>query len=230
MRRKKPGEKRPKVESQLWPYISRGDGLNCPSHSHCKSRQNGTWCLSDNIERMSELQIAEQISPQNYDFIKSGTTCDIFKMVESLSKIYLDLGGIQGPPVPTDLVSLIDRQDIEIRTLSLKACSGAVCYFDNKWIIYLNVKDPPASRRFSLFHEAFHVLAHSNTTPTFKKIGSEGGAFNEYLADVFAGSILAPNEWIKEIWRDVHDVKEAAKILAVPESFMWIRLKRLGMI
>jgi len=51
-----------------------------------------------------------------------------------------------------------------------------------------------------------------------------------YLADVFAGSIPAPNEWIKEIWRDVHDVKKAAKIFAVPESFMWIRLKRLGMI
>lgn len=230
MRRKKPGEKRQKVESELWPYISRGDGLRCPFHSDCKSRQNGMWCLSDNIERMSVLQIAEQISPRDYDFIKSGTICNIFKMVESLSKIYLDLGGIKGPPVPTDLVSLMDGQDIEIRTRSFKGCSGAVCYFDNRWIIYLNAKESPASRRFSLFHEAFHVLAHSNTTPIFKKIGSAVGSFNEYLADVFAGSILAPNEWIKEIWRDAHDVKDAAKIFAVPESFMWIRLKRLGMI
>jgi len=151
-------------------------------------------------------------------------------MVESLSKIYLDLGEIQGPPVPTELVSLIDGQNIEIRILPFKGCNGAVCNFDSKWVIYLNAKNPLALRRFSLFHEAFHVLAHSNTTPIFKKIGSAGGSFNEYLADVFAGSILAPNEWIKEIWRDVHDVKEAAKIFAVPESFMWIRLKRLGII
>jgi hypothetical protein len=230
MRRKKPEEKSPKVDSELWSYISCGDGLHCPSHSHCKPRQNGMWCLSDNIERMSELQIAEQISPQNYDFIRSGTICNIFKMVENLSKTYLDLGGIQCPPVPTDLVSLIDGQDIEIRTLSFKGCSGAVCFFDNKWIIYLNAKDPLASRRFSLFHEAFHVLAHSNTTPIFKKIGSAEGSFNECLADVFAGSLLAPNEWINKIWEDVHDVKETAKIFAVPESFMWIRLKRLGII
>ena len=151
-----------KVESELWSYISRGDGLHCPFHSHCKSRQNGVWCLGDNIERLSELQIAEQIIPQNYDFIKSSTICNIFKMVESLSKIYLDLGGIQCPPVPTDLVSLIDGQDIEIRTLSLKGCSGAVCYFDNKWIIYLNAKDPLASRRFSLPTMTMEVMISSS--------------------------------------------------------------------
>jgi len=151
-------------------------------------------------------------------------------MVENLSKSYLELGRIQYPPVPSELVSLIGGQNIEIRILPFKGCNGALCYYDNKWMIYLNANDTLAMRRFTLFHEAFHVLAYCHTTPIFNRIGVTRGFFNEFLADVFAGSILAPNEWIKKKWVENQDVKKIGEIFEVPESFIWIRLKRLGII
>jgi len=38
-----------------------------------------------------------------------------------------------------------------------------------------------------------------------------------------------PDEWVKETWAEVKDVKQMAEFFAVPETAMGIRLKRLGL-
>ena len=64
------------------------------------------------------------------------------------------------------------------------------------------------SKRFTLFHEAFHILTHCNTTPTFSRIGVTQGSFNELLADVFAVFIMMPREWVEEVGREFNVTRE----------------------
>jgi Zn-dependent peptidase ImmA (M78 family) len=91
-------------------------------------------------------------------------------------------------------------------------------------------QDAEAVRRFSLFHEAFHVLAHRKATPVFRNREATAGSFNELLADYFASCILMPKKWVREKWAEVKDLDRMAEIFVVPKSTSCIRLKRLGLI
>jgi len=84
--------------------------------------------------------------------------------------------------------------------------------------------------RFTIFHEAFHILAHCRTSPVFRKRGSIVGSFNEFLADYFALCILMPREWVAEKWAEVKDLDQMAKIFSVSKSAMCIRLRQMGLI
>jgi len=222
-------EKPPKWESELWSYVGRGDGAHCPMYDHCQFRQRSGWCADDNKERLSQLADAKRFRSTSYDFIECATNCRMAQMVEMLAQKYLKKGGVHCPPVPTGLLSLADKQHaIETRLLPLKAYHGAIWHLREGWIIQLNDNDILATRRLTLFHEAFHILAHCKTAPVFRKRGSLQGSFNELLADHFAKSILMPREWVKEKWAEVKDLDKMAEIFGVPKSAMCISLKRLG--
>ena len=85
-------------------------------------------------------------------------------------------------------------------------------------------------RQFILFHKAFHVLAHIQGVPVFRKRGFVGGHFNEALADYFATCILMPREWVREKWVEVKDLDSMAKTFDVPKVVIWIRLRQLGLV
>jgi len=222
--------KTPKWESELWSYVGSGDGAHCPIRNHCQVRQQGGWCADDNKERLSQVADAKRCHSASYDFIEGGTNyCRITQMVEMLAQKYLKEGGVHCPPVSTGLLSLADKQHtIETRLLPLKVYHGAIWHLREGWIIQLNDNDILATRRLTLFHEAFHILAHCKTAPVFRKRGSLQGSFNELLADHFAKSILMPREWVKEKWAEVKDLDKMAEIFGVPKSAMCISLKRLG--
>ena len=117
----------------------------------------------------------------------------------------------------------------ELRVLPLRTHHGAIWHLKEGWVIQLNDGETSADNRFTLFHEAFHILAHCSTTPVFRKRGAIQGSFNELLADAFAASILAPTEWVKEKWAEVRDLDRMAKIFDVPKPVMCVRLKYLGL-
>jgi len=221
----------PRGESELWSYISQGDGEHCPFYSDCHIRQKGGWCPDENRERLDQLEDSKQFDLKDYDFVECGACEGVFKIVEELAQGLLKKGNVHGPPAPNWLVSLVDEHNpIEIHLLPLKAFHGAIWRLKDRWIVQLNKNDPSAVRRFSLFHEAFHILAHSNTTPVFSKRGALRGSFNERLATYFSTCILIPNKWLKEKWAEVHDLDKMAELFDVPKPTMCIRLKRLGLI
>lgn len=220
----------PKWESELWSSMSNGDGKHCPLYDDCRIRRKGGWCADENRRNLNWFN-DKGFYFGSFDFIKSGTCYGEFKLVEMLAQRLLKKGVVNDPPVPTELISLVDsRLPVEIRLLPLKACHGAIWRLNDGWVIQLKEGDSPATRRFALFHEAFHILAHSKTTPVFKKIGSDEGSFNELLADFFASFVLMPEEWVKAKWAEVHDLDQMVTIFDVPESAMYIRLKRLSLI
>ena len=220
----------PALESELWLHISQGDGMHCPFDSDCHIRESGSWCPSDNLEQINLLLENKRAGLESCDFIQYGACGRLFKIVEMLANECLELGNIRYPPVPTELISIFDKQNnIEVHTLPLKTCHGAIWYIDNSWVIQVRASDTPAMKRFVLFHEAFHVLAHLKSTPVFNKRGVLRGSFNELLADHFAMSILLPERWVRQKWMEDNDFQRMVKIFDVPRPLMCIRIRRLGL-
>ncbi|MDH5696063.1 MAG: ImmA/IrrE family metallo-endopeptidase [Dehalococcoidia bacterium] len=223
----------PKWESELWSYVSSGDGMHCPFYSRCRIKKRGGWCPDENKERLNKLLDEKQSNLYSCDYIESEVKgfCRIFQLVERLSQKYLKRAGVCCPPVPEGLATIFDEQhDIEVHQVPLKVHHGAIWRIRDRWVIQLKDSDAPATRRFSLFHEAFHILAHCRTTPVFRRRGAVGGSFNELLADAFAAYILMPRQWVKEKWVEVKDLDRMAQIFGVPKSAMCIRLRWLGLI
>jgi len=219
-------QKTPKWESKLWSYLSSGDGEHCPLYSRCRFRLQGHWCFDDNRESLNRADEHERFKITDYNSIKPESSCTVFKLVEGLAQAWLREAGIRCPPVPAEIVALVDEKNpVEIRQLLLKHCRGAIWHLKDSWVIQLNNQDTPFRQRFTLFHEIFHLLAHRKATPVFSKRGAKEGAFNELLADGFAAYILMPAEWVKGKWVECQDLGQMAKIFQVPKQAMCIRLK-----
>ncbi|MFB0558931.1 MAG: ImmA/IrrE family metallo-endopeptidase [Dehalococcoidales bacterium] len=155
----------------------------------------------------------------------------MFQLVERLARGWQLRGRVCRLPVPSKLVYLADKHHpIEVRLLPLKVYHGAIWRLKEGWVIQLNENDPSYRKRFTLFHEAFHILAHCKTVPVFRNRRSDRGSFNEALADYFAACVLMPRVCVREKWAEVHDAERMAEIFDVSEIIMGIRLKELGLI
>jgi len=232
--------KTPRWEAELWSYLSRGDGIHCPIYQSCDLRLQGEWCLSEHEEYYQLLnnflddEVIDLTDPASIEFEFRG--CQhmgrIFSLVGRLAVRYQREGGVGRLPVPADLITRGgDNRPIEVRELSLKAYHGALWRLNDCWVIQLNSNDPPARKRFTLYHEIFHILAHCKATPVFKKTSSSpDGSFNELLADHFAGILLMPEKQVKERWGEVQDINQMATIFDVPRSVVWFALKHLNLV
>jgi Zn-dependent peptidase ImmA (M78 family) len=221
-------------ESELWNYLRIGDGDRCPLYNCCDIKNNGHWCIIDHEEfigDMSYLINSHEIDPHRGEILRMIKHCRIFKLVELLANKHLDLANITSSPVPESLIELIRQpNNIEVRLIPLTSYHGALWYLDDSWVIQLNSNDDYAVRRLTIFHEAFHVLAHSNSTPVFRKIHNKKGAFNELLAEYFTYNILMPEKWVREKWAEVQDIDIMAEIFEVPKSAMVTMLSSLQLI
>ena len=230
------GGKSPSWESELWSYISSGDGMRCPLYGQCQTRRGNSFCAEDNQEGLRQLLDSDhQFDPGDYGFIKfrGGVTYRLAMLIERLAQRQLKKGKIRDPPVPAELIMLADGQHpIEVRFLSLKACHAATWRLGDRWVIQLESKCSSARNRFNLFHEAFHILAHCNSVdpPVFNRRGTRRGSFNELLADYFAICILMPKEWVKGKWAEFGELDKMAGTFEVPPSTMWFRLRELDLV
>ena len=223
----------PSWEIELWSYLGSGDGKSCPLSSSYQRKRRGTWCPDENKEKINCLNDEREFNFHSHDFIGSEAEgiCRLSQLVERLAQRYLKATEVCCPPLPSGIVSLADPQRcIEIHTLPLKSYHGAIWRLNDRWVVQLKDDDTSAEKRFTLFHETFHILAHRSGTPVFKKRRLEQGSFNELLADHFASCILMPREWVKEKWAENKDLDRIAEIFAVPKSVMYMRLRHLGLI
>ena len=224
----------PKWESRFWSYLSKGDGMHCPLYRRCPLRKSDkVWCADDNREIFAQLIYSdslEDLASHNCLKYAGNNSWGLFKFVEKLANMQLNNGKVRSVPVPTELVFQVDRQrPIEVQLLPIKSCHG-VLWRKRGWVVQLRADDSPAVRRLALFHEAFHILAHSRTDPVFRKVGIQRGSYNEMLADYFAICILMPRKGIKEKWSEVNDVDVMTEVFGVPKSAMLYRLTELGLI
>ena len=226
-------------EDELWSYLDKGDGTNCPIYESCQFRISGGHCLSDDLEFAERMHrfIDRDSIPGSPDFTIDDlpfcmTRARIFELVRRLANSYLDKVKIDHPPVPGDIIKNAGHDlPVEIRLVPLKAHHGAVWQLNDSWVIHLNRNDTLARRRFTLYHEFFHILAHFKAKPVFQKAPSSvEGVFNEVLADQFSAVLLMPEEWVVKMWPKVKDVGKMAALFTVPETVMYCSLKFRGLI
>jgi hypothetical protein len=233
--------KTPRWESELWSYLSSGDGTNCPMYQSCTIRgDNNINCFSKNLEYfklIGEFIDEDRIeldSPAivKYKFFPCPRSGRIFKLLRKLAHRYLKEAGINSPPVPTGLITRAEGDvPIEIRQVPMKAHRGSVWRLNDCWVVQLNSHDSTARQRFTLYHEIFHILAHSKATPVFKKAGRDReGSFNEMLADSFATACLFPKNLVKKTWSEVKDVNQMAAIFEVPRPVAWLASSLMDLI
>ena len=229
-----------KWETELWSYMSHGDGLSCPDYESCQYRLNGYRCICDNEEFLDEER--RFIDKENLDFalfsINSSdeyygclTMGKIFKLVIRLADKYR--GRIEPfcHQIIADSTNIYcDAIHMEVRRIPLKAHCGAVWQLNDGWVIYLNSNNGSARQRFTLYHEIFHILAHNYATPIFKKPFSSIGSFNELLADHFAAVSIMPRNQIQQKWKVVKNVGQMATIFDVPQPVMYRGLQRLRLL
>ncbi len=221
----------PSWESKLWSYVGSSDGEHCPLYDNCTSRLEGNLCPCDYVGYAEELLATKQFDPADYDFIGNIKFDIFFKLIEKLANKYLKRGNVKQPPVPTELFSLADENHpIEVRLVPLSCCNGATWHLNNCWVIHLNANDPFVTRRFTLFHEAFHVITQCKCCYSFKRGLNDGHSFYEFLAERFAASILMPREWVMEKWLESNDLDRMAEIFVVPKPLMYIELKLLRLV
>ncbi len=157
--------------------------------------------------------------------------CWVLAEVETLASEHLAEAGVSSPPVPSSLINIFDKsRKVEVRLVPLlKTLHGAVWFLGREWIMQLNARDPRRYRRYTMFHEAFHI-AYRIINPAFKKTKLSHISFNEVLADHFATCLLMRKEWIEECWPRVQDPRVMADIFDVPIQQMRRRLSQLGLL
>jgi hypothetical protein len=229
----------PKWESELWSYLSRGDGINCPMYPSCPLRVENVRCYNENtgyFKLVSEFIDEERLELDNptgvkFEFPTCPSSGRIFRLVSKLAHRYLKEAGINRPPVPTGLITRAEGDvPIEIRQVPLKAYRGSVWRLNDCWVVQLNNRDSTARQRFTLYHEIFHILAHSKATPVFKKAGHDReGSFNEMLADHFAAACLFPENLVKKTWSKVKNIDQMAAIFEIPKPVVWLALRVMGL-
>jgi hypothetical protein len=230
--RKGLARKLPKWEVLLWSYLTTGNGMHCPLLNCCTSRLKSEWCADTNREKLNLLIASDgQFNPDNFDRVRP---CGdgVMKYVEMLAEQQLRCGGVTSIPVPTDFIQLVgEGHPIEVRPLDLMAYYAATWRLQDGWVIHVTDTASPTHNRFSLFHEAFHIIAHNRCqSPVFSKRGVNQGSFNELLADYFSICILMPREHVRENWSEIKDVKKMADTFEVPKSTMWLRLREMDLI
>lgn len=236
-------------ETEFWHYVSTGDGTSCPVYQACTVRmsagvcgcpmyniaagrqQSCTLCYCPNGISCAEDRMSGPFChSSNPGFLESLKPGRIYELLGLLSESWLQKGKVRNPPVPSTLISIMDRTcDIEVRTIPMKAYHGAIWKTREGWVVYLNSNDSPFKQRVTLFHEAFHVLAHCKATPIFKKRGSTKGAFNELLADNFALHILMPQKWFVKSLAACPDISILAEQYQVTEEAVKERIESLGL-
>jgi predicted transcriptional regulator len=206
--------------------------MHCPQFSSCTIRLRGDYCPNTDKDRFNQLINSDgHFFPDNFNQVKicSG---EVMQHVERLAEHRFGRDRANELPVPTNLIALASEEHpIEVRTLDLRACYAAIWDMPDGWVIQISDSISPPRKRFTLFHEAFHIIAHNRCQkPIFKQRGGNQASFNELLADYFAMCVLMPKEQVREQWLEMRDVDRMSIAFDVPKSTMWLRLKELDLI
>lgn len=168
-------------------------------------------------------------------------TQNAFKYIEDLASNYILILKLGARPACSLSKILEEEMGIKVIFLPMNSDISGGSTIDDKFgmAILINANDAPWRRNFDLAHEFFHIITWGNFTPEEIYVDEAGGKSKvERLADVFASSLLLPEEDIrKEFEARINnksvsylDLVEIARDFDVSiEALLW-RLVNLGLL
>ena len=121
---------------------------------------------------------------------------DSAQRVQDLAEHLLDFAGVSRPPAPLALMHAV--ADVRLIYVDWRYHQGYTCQRDHVFYVAINRNDSEAERRFTAFHELYHVI--ERVQPAFRQLASADW-LGELLADHFALSILLSERWFNSCAR-----------------------------
>ena len=216
------------LEAPFCASLVHGDGRACLHRSECQCYRDG-HCPFPKGKKRPTVSKCRPLNAVDLSCLPRRFNCHLFKSVEALAEDYLRKAGVEGPPVPSELVTIFDpNRKVEVRYVPLKVYHGGAWLLGEEWVIHLNARAPRRVKRYTLFHEAFHIVSRT-VCPSFSKLDLNYRPINELLADYFSICILMPKQWVKEYWAKTGSVQRMSQIFDVPESALRKRLRQLSL-
>ena len=220
----------------MWACLRSGDGVHCPLYDGCSYRRSGGWCIEEKLDYIESLRARAErgdapVLSADTASLGFSPQCKIVNFLEQLAYSLLKKGDISCVPVPMSLAALaVEPDSLEVRFVPLKSVYGGVWESEGGWIVQLNSRAVSDRRRFTLFHEVFHILAHVGIGPEYHKPTWGGARFYEWMADHFAVCVSVPIYLLEREWSKCQDIVKMARHFDVPFMVMVSVLKRAKLI
>lgn len=179
---------------------------------------------SDTPKQESILATLRHLVPE-----RTLSFAEALRITELQANRLLELQHVEGPFVPSEVVSLLPR--IEVVYEADLPVSGSAHWERGRWVITLNSSEPESRQRFSLMHEYGHIVHHPIREHLYGDPAEPASADRaERLADAFAASVLMPKRWLKWVWADSNQnlVSVSARLGVSPRALS-VRLYHLGL-
>jgi Zn-dependent peptidase ImmA (M78 family) len=175
------------------------------------------------------------VQDQNVPFISQ-------QDIEQRAKEVLRSHGLN--TIPVDPVVLAHRLGIEVfnAKFSDENIVGMIARQGPKVTVLVNQSDPPYRKRFTIAHEIGHHFLH--LTDDGELVDGEANMFRqpredqkaitpearrEIQANMFAASLLMPEDAVRQEWVATKSIAEMARRFNVSESSMGFRVDSLGL-
>lgn len=155
-----------------------------------------------------------------------GISLDDYLEAEKKAEAILDIlakYNVFRPPVPTGIIrKIMPYAYIHVKTMSEEVLGFSFSQ-NGKSHILINEKLPYGAKRFTAFHEFYHLL---HGKPGYSKDTSQGRD-EDAKAEFFAACLLMPARWFRKYWEQVQDIDKMAEIFGVSRKAAEVRLKGL---
>ena len=160
-------------------------------------------------------------------------------MNEIRSKAYNILNKLNIDSMPVDVDFVAKQLNCEIQRIDpddlpndfpcdKNKFSGAIIKMEDKNYILLNKYDSLKRQKFTIAHELGHlVLENTDNVDCRENMYSKDKS--ELNANEFAGSLLMPKEWMKEVIDIIDDNYELANIFQVSKQAIEIRRRNIAL-
>jgi Zn-dependent peptidase ImmA (M78 family) len=146
--------------------------------------------------------------------------------------------------VPIDPLLLARREGIRVNNATFADSNvvGMIVKRGNDVSVLVNRDDPPYRKRFTIAHELGHHFLHLSSdgeiidreANLFRRQPGEDRTMSperrrEIQANLFAASLLMPEDDVRRYWQERRSIEELAKIFKVSEEAMGYRVDSLGL-
>ncbi|MGO9458020.1 MAG: ImmA/IrrE family metallo-endopeptidase [Acidimicrobiales bacterium] len=155
---------------------------------------------------------------------------EALRLAELQAQRFLAIAGITEPSVPERIIT--DLPYVQVTHMSPFPSSGASHWSRGRWLVILNASEPATRQRFSLAHEAKHIIDHRFVKLMYSTFpDSERRDMVERICDYFAGCLLMPRPWVKRIYcSGVQLLPDLAQVFGVSQAAISVRLSQIGLV